>query len=68
MNWHTIESAWEIKNHYHFSIWDALVISSALEGECSILYSEDMQHEQIIEHSLTVLNPFKITELAIECL
>ena len=45
---------------YHFSIWDALVISSALQGECSILYSEDMQHNQIIKNSLTILNPFKI--------
>ena len=62
IDWNIVEHAWKIKNQYHFSIWDSLVISSALAGKCSILYSEDMQHKQIIKDSLTVLNPFLLNQ------
>lgn len=51
--------AMEIKDKYGFSYWDSLVIASALESGCSILYSEDMQHNQLIEKSLKIINPFK---------
>ena len=44
---------------YAFSYWDSLVISSALESGCSILYSEDMQNGQVINKKLTIKNPFK---------
>jgi predicted nucleic acid-binding protein len=35
-----------------------LVIASALKCECSVLFSEDMQHGQIIENTLEIVNPF----------
>jgi len=54
----TILQAFEIKNLYNFSYWDSLVLSSALENRCNIIYSEDMQHKQIIEQSLQIVNPF----------
>ena len=34
------------------------MLSSALEHNCSIIYSEDMQHGQIIENTLKIVNPF----------
>jgi predicted nucleic acid-binding protein len=40
--------------------------AKALEQSCTILYSEDMQHEQIIEHHTLILNPFKAIELGNE--
>jgi predicted nucleic acid-binding protein len=43
---------------YKFSFFDSLIISAALETNCDILYSEDMQHGQIIENSLKIINPF----------
>lgn len=43
---------------YDFQLFDALIVSSALEANCSILYSEDMQHKMIIENRLTIINPF----------
>lgn len=49
----------EIKNKYKFSFWDSLIISSAIENKCNILYSEDMQHGFIIESTLTIVNPFE---------
>lgn len=54
----TIKSACKIAKRYKFSFYDSLVIAAALETECTILYSEDMQHEQIIEGTLTIRNPF----------
>jgi len=33
-------------------------LASALENGCQIVYSEDMQHKQIIENSLKIINPF----------
>ena len=55
----TIQQAHKIKLKYGFSYWDSLIVASALEANCEQLYSEDMQHKQVIEGRLTVLNPFK---------
>lgn len=49
-----------VKNRYGFSYWDSLVVASALEAGCDILFSEDLQHDQRIERSLRVVNPFAI--------
>jgi predicted nucleic acid-binding protein len=40
------------------SYWDCLIVAAALLSGCDTLYSEDMQHGQIFEGRLTVLNPF----------
>jgi len=50
--------ALSLKEKYNYSWWDSLVLASALENNCQIVYSEDMQHGQIIEHSLKIVNPF----------
>ena len=42
---------------YKFSWYDSLIIAAALEAECEVLYSEDMQHGMKIEN-LTIKNPF----------
>ena len=55
----TIKKALQIKQDYNFSYWDSLVIASAIENNCSILYTEDMQDGQIISDSVTIINPFK---------
>ena len=54
----TIKKCWEIKMKYRFSYYDSLIIASALENDCLILYTEDMQHGQIIEKRLKIINPF----------
>jgi predicted nucleic acid-binding protein len=54
----TISKALFVKNRYGFSYYDSLVIASALKCECSVLFSEDMQHGQIIENTLEIVNPF----------
>jgi predicted nucleic acid-binding protein len=34
-----------------------MIITAALQANCAVLYSEDLQHGQQIE-SLTIVNPF----------
>jgi len=48
----------EIRDKFYISYWDSLIIASALNNGCSILYSEDMQHNQDIENKLKIINPF----------
>ena len=56
----TVQKAMEIRNRYGFSYWDSLIIASALENDCRILYSEDMQDGQEIKKRLKILNPFSL--------
>ena len=53
-----IKYSWNVRKKYQYSIWDSLIISSALKNNCLFLYSEDMQNNQIIENTLRIINPF----------
>jgi predicted nucleic acid-binding protein len=37
--------------------YDSLIVASAIEGQCGVLYSEDFQHGQKLG-SVTISNPF----------
>jgi len=50
-------NACDIRDKYKISYYDSLIISAALFSKCTILYSEDMQHNQEIE-GLKIVNPF----------
>jgi predicted nucleic acid-binding protein len=54
----TIEQACRIANKYKFSFYDSLIIAAALSCNCTILFSEDMCHDQIIDNRLKITNPF----------
>ncbi len=56
------EKAISIFKKYKFSYWDSLIVASAIHANCSTLYTEDIQDEQIVEGKLRVVNPFKIIE------
>jgi len=56
----TIKRCIFIKEKYNYSWWNSLVLASALENDCAILYSEDLQSNQIIENKLRIVNPFII--------
>ena len=43
---------------HNFSMWDSLIVASALNANCTVLYSEDMQHGRIVRGNLTIQNPF----------
>jgi predicted nucleic acid-binding protein len=54
----TIIQACRLAERYGFSFYDSLIISAAIESNCSTLYSEDLHSGQILEGKLTVRNPF----------
>jgi predicted nucleic acid-binding protein len=54
----TVLSAWKIRLKYKFSYWDSLIVAAALECDCSILITEDLQNGQIINKKLKIVNPF----------
>jgi predicted nucleic acid-binding protein len=54
----THQEALAVAERYGYGIYDALMVASALEARCTILYSEDMQDGQVIDGRLTIRNPF----------
>lgn len=54
----TLKLGCKIAARYKFHFYDSLIIAAALETSCKILYSEDLQHGQLIENQLTIINPF----------
>lgn len=53
------EHSFRYRTKYHFSFWDSLIVASAIESSCRILYTEDMQHQQrLAEEDLLFINPF----------
>jgi len=48
----------ELNIQYQFSYWDSLILASAIEAGCTKLYSENLQHYQVIQNGLTIVNPF----------
>ena len=55
-----IKDSIRVSERYKYSYYDSLVISAALDSGCSILYTEDMQHNQSIDNKLKIINPFKL--------
>ena len=47
-----------LREQYHFSYWDSLIVASALAAHCTLLYTEDMQHGLQVENRLILQNPF----------
>jgi predicted nucleic acid-binding protein len=54
----TIELCWQLRDRYHYSYWDSIILASALEKGCGIIYTEDMQNQQLIDAKLRIVNPF----------
>jgi len=54
----TVETALNLAERYQYSYFDSLIIASALEVGCKILYSEDLQNGQQIDNQLKIINPF----------
>ena len=52
-----IVGAIDLARLYQLSFWDALIIRSALDVNCRVLYSEDLQRDQRID-GLRIVNPF----------
>jgi len=53
-----ILAAIDLHRLHNLSFWDALVVRSAKQSGCTVLFSEDMQHTRAID-GLQVVNPFR---------
>ena len=47
-----------LKDQYCLQFYDALILATALENDCSTVISEDMQNGLVIQNQLTIRNPF----------
>jgi predicted nucleic acid-binding protein len=50
--------AWDVQSRYGFSWWDATIVAAAILAKCKILLSEDLQHEQVVNRTLQIIDPF----------
>ena len=51
-------SAVVLARQRELSVYDALIVAAALDADCRLLFTEDLQHGQKIG-ALTVKNPFR---------
>ncbi len=54
----THDAGLDVAARYDFTLYDAMIVATALQAQCTLLYSEDMQHGQIID-TLMIRNPFR---------
>ena len=48
----------EIKSETGFTFYDSLIVASAIAGKATVLYTEDLQHNRVIDKKLKIVNPF----------
>lgn len=54
----THERGMRVAERFGLSIYDGTIIAAALLSGCRILYTEDLQHGQLIDAQVRVRNPF----------
>ncbi|MFH7244252.1 MAG: PIN domain-containing protein [Spirulina sp.] len=47
-----------IRQRYNISFWDSMLVSTAIQSQCSLFYTEDMNHGLIVNDVLTIINSF----------
>ena len=64
LNWDTVVNdgasvlrAVEIEQRYQLSFWDSMIVQAAKESGATLLYSEDLNHSQVLA-GVRVHNPF----------
>ena len=55
----TITAALDLVVHHQFSVWDAVIVASAVEAGCRLLLSQDLS-EGLVRRGLTIVNPFAV--------
>ena len=53
-----IHSALDLQDELKYSFYDCLMIAAALQAGAATLYSEDLQHWQLVRGDLRIVNPF----------
>ena len=53
-----LNAALGLQAETRYSFYDSLVIAAALQANANVLYTEDLQHNQLIAGTLRIVNPF----------
>ena len=54
-----IRLAHQLITRYDFQYFDSLIVAAAWYGHCTILYTEDMHHDLLVEDQVRIVNPFR---------
>jgi predicted nucleic acid-binding protein len=57
-------TAWSVQDEHGLSWWDSTIVAAAILANCNILLSEDLQHGQMVNKTLQIINPFAPNALA----
>ena len=52
-----LSTALDLRNRHGFSFWDCQIAAAALQARCASLLTEDLQHGQVLDERLRVVNP-----------
>lgn len=52
-----LSTALELRTRYGFSFWDCQIAAAAIQAQCTTLWTEDLQHGQVLSKVLKVVNP-----------
>ena len=53
-----IHTALDLQDELKYSFYDSVMIAAALQAASSTLYTEDLQHWQLVRGTLRIVNPF----------
>ena len=53
-----VHSALDLQDELKYSFYDCLMVAAAIQAGASTLYSEDLQHWQLVRGALRIVNPF----------
>lgn len=53
------ETGLSLARRHGFSVYDAMVVASALHAGCDTLWSEDMHSGLVVEDAVRIINPFR---------
>ena len=54
-----LATALGLRNRYGFPFWDCQIAAAALQAGCATLLTEDLQHGQVLDKQLRVVNPLR---------
>jgi predicted nucleic acid-binding protein len=57
----THETGLTLAERYNLSTYDAMIGAAALNADCDVLWSEDMQDGMALDNTLRIANPFRVT-------
>lgn len=53
-----VHTAMDLQDELEYPFYDCLMIAAALEAGADTLYTEDLQHWQLVHSTLRIVNPF----------